>query len=112
MQLSHSEVDGITRIDLDGRLDTAGVGAVELQFIARTVPGAKPVIVDLSKVSFLASLGVRMFITTARSHAAKGGRMALFGATEEVAEIIQTMGLDEVVPVVPTEHEAIAYVRG
>ncbi len=112
MQLDHGEIEGVTRVALAGRLDTAGVGAIELQFIARTVPGGRPVIVDLAEVSFLASLGVRMFITTARSLVAKGGRMALYGPTGEVQEIIETMGLHEVVPVVAAEHEAIALVRG
>jgi anti-anti-sigma regulatory factor len=40
----------------------------------------------------------------------KGGKMALYGANPAVMEIIETAALDEIVPVAPTEAEAIALV--
>jgi anti-anti-sigma factor len=112
MQASLGEIDGVKRVALDGRLDTAGVGAVELTFTAMIVPARAPVIVDLADVSFLASLGVRMFIGTARSAAAKGGRVIFYNATPAVAEIIDTMGLAEIIDVVGSEAEALALARG
>jgi anti-anti-sigma factor len=111
VQIDHQDIGEVTRIGLDGRLDTAGVGAVELTFGARAAAGGRPVIVDLSRVSFIASLGVRMFIATARSVSAKGGRMVLFAPTAEVAEIIDVMGLGEIVPVAADEEAALAQVR-
>jgi anti-anti-sigma factor len=103
-----TEINGVTKVALDGRLDTAGVGAIETMFTAMIVPAGRPAIVDLADVSFLASLGVRMFISTARSAAAKGGRVVFFAATPAVSEIIDTMGLAEIIDVVGTEAEALA----
>jgi anti-anti-sigma factor len=111
MQATMTEIDGVTRVALDGRLDTAGVSAIELTFTAMIVPGGRRAIVDLAAVSFLASLGVRMFISTARAAAGKGGRVVFFAATPAVAEIIDTMGLAEIIDVVGSEAEAMAMVR-
>lgn len=111
MQIEYQDIGEVTRIGLDGRLDTAGVGGIEVMFGARAAAGGRPVIVDLSRVSFIASLGVRMFIATARAVTAKGGRMVLFAPTAEVAEIIDVMGLGEVVPVLVDESAALAQVR-
>jgi anti-anti-sigma factor len=111
MQIDNRDLGEAVCIALDGRLDTAGVGVIEFQFSSQVGAAGKPVIVDLGRVSFLASLGVRMFIATGRSLAARGGRMALYGPSPEVAEIIDVMGLGEVIPVVADEAAALAWVR-
>lgn len=112
MQAMTIENDGITKVVLDGRLDTAAVTAIELGFTATIVPAGRPAIVDLGKVTFLASLGVGMFIRTARAAAGRGNTIVLYNATPPVAEIIDTMGLGEIIAIAATESEAIALARG
>jgi anti-anti-sigma factor len=110
MDIQITEVDGIKRVALSGRLDSAGVDVVETRFSAGIVPSGKHTIVDLTEVVFLASLGVRMFISTTRALSWKGGKLVMFGASEPVLEIIETMGVSEIVPVVGSEAEALAFV--
>ncbi|KPF62778.1 hypothetical protein IP88_14225 [alpha proteobacterium AAP81b] len=112
MNADYQDVTGALKVALAGRLDTEGVGDVELGFSARVATSAVPVIVDLSAVEFLASLGVRMFIATGRVLAAKGGKLILFAPTEEVLDIIETMGLDEILPVAADEAAALALAHG
>jgi anti-anti-sigma factor len=111
MRIDHQQLDEAVRIAFDGRLDTAGVGQIEMQFSALAGVAAKPVIVDLTAVSFLASLAVRMFISTGRILAARGNRMVLFGPTAEVLEIIEVMGLGEIIAVEADEAAALASLR-
>lgn len=101
---------GITKAVLDGRLDTAGVNDVEIRFVAGIVPLGTAAIVDLTRVSFVASLGIRMLLSTARSLRNKGAKLALFGATPNVMEIIESTALSDIIPVLRTEDEAIAAV--
>ena len=53
-----NQSDQITHLALRGRIDTAGVGQVELKFTSHTVPRAKPLLLDMSEVTFLSSLGL------------------------------------------------------
>jgi anti-sigma B factor antagonist len=108
MEMLLSEVGGVRKIALAGRLDSAGVDVIETRFTAATVPVGANIVVDLSQVAFLASLGVRMFISTTRALSWKGAKMVLFGANPAVMETIETMGFDDIVPVVPSEAEALA----
>lgn len=112
MELQHTDVGEVRVVKLAGRLDSAGVDGVELRFGAVIVPAGRNTVVDLTEVSFLASLGVRMFIATTRALSAKGGKLALFGAQPAVMEIIEVMGFDDIVPVVGSEAEAVALVSG
>ena len=112
MDVQHTDVGDVRKVILAGRLDSAGVDLIELRFGAVVVPAGKNTVVDMSEVSFMASLGVRMLLSTARALSRKGAKLALFGATPAVMEVIETMGFNDIVPVAPSELEALAFVAG
>jgi anti-sigma B factor antagonist len=108
MEIQVSDIDGVKKVSLLGRLDSAGVDVIETQFSATIVPAGANTIVDLSNLTYMASLGVRMLISTTRALSWKGAKLVMYGATPAVLEIIQTMGFDDIVPLAPTESEALA----
>jgi anti-sigma B factor antagonist len=107
MDIQFTEIGIVKKVVLAGRLDTAGVDLVEAKFQAGVVAGGRPTIVDLTQLEFMGSLGVRMFISAARSLAASGARLALFGAREPVMEVIELTGLHEIIPSTASESEAL-----
>lgn len=110
MELQFSEVGGVTKATLEGRLDTLGVGQIETRFVSAVVPKSLPTVVDLSGVSFIASLGIRMLLSTARALSREGSKLAVYGAQAQVMEIIETTAISEIIPVLETESEALAAV--
>jgi anti-anti-sigma factor len=106
MDMQLIETDGLQKVVLTGRLDTQGVSVIETQFSAGVVAGGRDTLVDLSNVDYLASLGVRMLISTTRALSGRGRQLVLFGAQPQVVEIIETLGIDELIPVAVTESEA------
>jgi len=101
--------NGLTKITLSGRLD-AGVDRIEARFVAAVVPANKSAVVDISGVDFVASMGIRLFITVARSLAMRHAKLAIYGAQSMVNEVFDHVSLSEMVPVVASESEAIAAV--
>ena len=77
--------------------------------MAAIVPGSQSAIVDLSRVEFVASMGIRMFISVARSMGLRQSKLALYGAPSMVNGLLH-VPLSEVIPIVATETEAIAAV--
>ena len=57
---------GITKVILDGRLDIEGAAAVDLHMNV-IADSSKAVLVDLQKVSFMGSVGLRALVIPARS---------------------------------------------
>jgi anti-sigma B factor antagonist len=108
MNIEVSEIDGqLTHIRLSGRLDSPGVDRIETQFVAALVSPGRHGIVDLSQVSFLASMGIRMLISSGRALNLKGSKLALYGATDLVKTVLDHVALDQIIPVVATRQEAI-----
>lgn len=97
---------GITVASLRGRLDMAGTAQIDLKFNA--MAGARrAVIVDLSEVSFMASMGMRLLLIAGRIVAAKGGKMALLSPTSEVETVLRTARIDGVIPICIAREEAL-----
>jgi len=110
MEIRHDNVGDIRRVVLTGRLDTAGVDVVETRFGAAIVPNGKNTIVDLTEVTFLASMGIRMLISTTRALSRKGGKLVMFGAAAGVKDVIETTALTEIIPLAGNESEALGLV--
>ena len=108
MEMDVTALDGnITCVRLSGRMDSQGVDRMETRFTAALVASGHNGIVDLSNVSFLASMGIRLFITSARALHNKGAKMVLFGAGELVQGVLDTVALDQIIPVVASEQQAV-----
>jgi len=99
MPIDFADKDNLRLIMIDGRLDSAGSDEIAMRFAAMS-SGAKPaVVVDLSKVSFLSSIGIRLIIQNAKSLQNKGGKMILFvGDNEQVSTTLDSTGISTLVP--------------
>lgn len=95
-------------ITLSGRLDTAGVDAVETRFVAITSAGGRHALVDLSGVEILTSMGIRMLLSTARSMSGRHTKLVLFGARDLVRDVLDIAAIDSLVPHAADEAAARA----
>jgi anti-anti-sigma factor len=99
----------IARVKLRGRLDTPGVDKIESKFTASVVPDGRNAVVDLRDVSFIASMGLRMFIGIAKQLRRRNARLVLFAPQAQVNEVFHTVRLRDIVPIVADEAEAVRY---
>ena len=108
MQISTEEMaSGITHVVLDGRMDIAGAAAVDLKM--NLIAGsAMKLLVDLEKVAFLGSMGLRSIVTPARAVKSRGGKVVLFAPNEMVESVLKTSGIDTLLPVCHDLDAAIA----
>jgi anti-sigma B factor antagonist len=108
LNITTTELPGeVICVGLEGRLDAAAADQIGLRFTAATAARGRPVVVDLSSVSFIGSLGLRLFIASARSLAQKGVTMVLFGANEQVDGVLRDAAIDQLIPCVSTQTDAV-----
>jgi len=98
MKLEYSELDnGIRLIKLIGRLDMAGTNLIDKQFVQYCAGDNAFVLVDLSEVNYLSSIGIPMLITTAKGVAKRGGRMALLDPQANVKSVLDITGVSNMI---------------
>ena len=113
MELKLIQTDGpYTHVALSGRLDIDGVKAIELEFTS--VVGGKPqsAIVDITEVSFIASLGMRMLLSTAKNLRAHNRKVVLYNPQPVVQEALETAGFSSVMPIVSDFAKALEEIGG
>lgn len=103
---------GVTLITLAGRLDAAGAERIGLRFTAAASAQGRPAVVDFGGVDFVASMGLRLIISTAKSMEARGLPFVLFGARPEVAEVFEMSALDQLVDIRADRDAALATFPG
>jgi anti-anti-sigma factor len=90
----------LRRIVISGRLDMPGTDSVAAQLAQLTAAPKKAVVVELSRLNFLASIGIRALISSAKEVQKRGGKMALVVSKgSSVMMSLEATGVDELIPV-------------
>jgi anti-anti-sigma factor len=98
MKLEYSELDtGIRLIKLIGRLDMAGTNLIDRQFVQHCAGDNVFVLVDLSEVNYLSSIGIPMLITSAKAVANRGGRMGFLSPQANVKTVLDITGVSNMI---------------
>ena len=103
---------GITKVSLDGRLDIGGTNDIDMEFTALTSTQKAEILIDMTNVSFMASIGMRTFLSSAKALSKHGGKMVLANCQPLVKEALQTAGIDTLIPVHDSLEDAISDLTG
>ena len=101
MSISFDDVGSdLRRIVISGRLDMPGTESVASQLVELTSAHKRAVVVDLSSLRFLASIGIRALISSAKAVQQRQGRMVLLvNEGSSVMMSLKATGVDELIPV-------------
>lgn len=99
---------GAVEVRLIGRLDTSGVDVIETRFNASALAGGHDALVDLSQVSFVSSMGIRMLLTGAKAMRTKQRQFLLFVPAGPVREVLETAAIGTLIPMFSVRDEALA----
>jgi anti-sigma B factor antagonist len=101
--------DGKTAVvSVRGRLDT--VTAEDYRTAVRVLveTGATLVVVDLSELHYISSVGMSALVLTARWLKEKDGRFGVAGLRESVQAVIEMCGIGKLLNIYPSPTEALA----
>jgi len=112
MELTYEDLeDGVRRVILAGRLDVEGSHEIDLKFTSLTASRQAFVIVDLSLVDFLSSLGLCTLVRSAKAQMSRQGKLVLLSPQPNVARVLQSTQIDQIVEVFHDFEQARRSVR-
>jgi anti-sigma B factor antagonist len=91
MDITVENVQDLKVIKLVGDLDGSTAPEVQAQIVPLAVSGSK-IILDMSKVPYMSSAGLRMLLVLYRSIAGSGGKVVLVGLSSELEDTMQLTG--------------------
>ena len=88
----------MTTLTVDRNLDVAGAAELEKQLL-HAQPTDGEVVVDLSRVKFVASSGLRVLLKAAQRLSRGKAELIVTGASITVAEVFTVSGFDKVISI-------------
>ncbi|HKD36354.1 MAG TPA: STAS domain-containing protein [Pirellulales bacterium] len=101
-----ASTDTLTRISLVGMFDMVAVDEFEGRLLAATAGRGKNTIIDLAKMSFIASLGMGVLEKAYKDLKHKGAKIVLLDPQPDVETALRAAHLQEILPIAHGEEEA------
>jgi anti-sigma B factor antagonist len=96
---------GILQVKLAGRMDAQGTEEINQEFMDCAC-SERSVIVDMTAVGFLASMGLRTLLLVAKAVSRRGGKMVLLNPDTNVTKILEMARIDSLIPIHRSLDEA------
>lgn len=108
MEITEHQEGPILVVAIEGRIDHTGAGAFQEYTVRRINEGVRSLVIDFTKTSFVASMGLRAIIVPAQEVTRAGGRFGLTGLSPQVRQLFEVAGLLTVFNTYPTIADALA----
>ena len=108
MKVNNRQVDGVTVVDMSGRI-TLGEGSVVLRDTIRDLvgKGQKKILLNLGDVTYIDSSGIGELVSAFTAVRREGGELKLLNLTKKVHDLLQITKLYTVFDIKDDEATAI-----
>jgi anti-sigma B factor antagonist len=94
MEIGTTLTDGVMTLSIKGRLTAAEAGELGAK-VEEALKESSILRMDFAGVSYLASAGLRVLVSTQKKISAAKGKFTLANVNEEVMKVFEVTGLDE-----------------
>ena len=104
--------DAVVTVGLVGRLDGNAAKGVHEGLAGVLEEGDRGLLLDMSRMTFISSAGLRIVLIMAKQLDRQGGNMALYGLSDRVREVFRISGFDTILDIAEDRARAWEMVEG
>jgi anti-anti-sigma factor len=108
MEITPRHQGDVLVLDMSGRLDTSTSGSARDAMVGFAGSGAKRVVLNLDKLDYVTSAGLRVILTLAKLLQSSSGELKICRANANVKEVLVTSGFHSLIKMFDDETSAIA----
>lgn len=91
MDININNLETITVVEMNGDIDANTAPTVQEKVLPLAKPESK-IIMDMTKVPYMSSAGLRMLLSLYRQVSAQDGKLVLVGLSEEIQDTMSVTG--------------------
>ena len=107
MQISVKTIDDVKVLAFEGRLDTQTSPDAQQQLTRLIEEGETKILVNLEKVDYISSAGLRVLLVVAKQLKTTDGELRIYSLNEVVKEVFDISGFGMILPISVSESEAL-----
>ncbi|MBI3756907.1 MAG: STAS domain-containing protein [Deltaproteobacteria bacterium] len=107
MEINEEKKGDVLILGLSGKLDATSAKAFEDRILAVIDAGERQLVVDLSRLDYVSSSGLRVFLFTAKLLNSANGKIVLCSLKDPVREVFDIAGFLSIFSVYGSQDEAV-----
>jgi anti-sigma B factor antagonist len=107
LNIEHIKQKGYSILQLSGEVDASNSVDLDAAFQEILSEGAKRILVDGSKLEYISSAGLGVFMSYLEEFQEKEIQLVIFGLLEKVQQVFVILGLDKLITLKPNQEEAL-----
>ncbi|MFF1542581.1 STAS domain-containing protein [Streptomyces sp. NPDC058291] len=100
-------VDGVRVVRVRGEIDHDGTDVLSRALTSRDGMAPPRTVADLSGVTFMDSSGINVLVSAHQRASDAQGWLRIAGAQEPVSRVLHLVGIDVLIPCLPTVEQAL-----
>jgi len=100
-----------TILSPSGRLDSHTAPGFEQEVLAAVAGGTTRMLIDFSNLQYISSAGLRIVLIGAKKMKGVGGKLALCGLSDSIADVFKISGFSSILDIHPDQASALAALR-
>ena len=107
MEINEDKKGDVVILTLSGKLDATSSKAFEDRILAVIDAGERQLVVDLSRLDYVSSSGLRVFLLAAKRQNSASGKIVLCSLKDPVKEVFDIAGFSSIFSIYGSHDEAI-----
>ena len=108
MEITMRDVNDVKVVQIEGDLDTGSSPEAQKQLDQLREKGVKKILLDMAKLDFISSAGLRVLLATAQELKQGGGDFRVCSLNEAVKEVFDLSGFSTLLMVLENEETALS----
>lgn len=108
MEISTTDVNSVTVVVVDGRVDSATAPELENSLKQLVESDKTRLVLDLAGVDYMSSAGLRAMVSTLKSVKRVSGDLRLASPSPRVAEVLRLAGLTSIFSIYSSQSDAVS----
>ena len=94
MEISQRMAGEVAVVEISGEIDGSTAPEAQAQILALAAPNSK-ILIDMSRVGYMSSAGLRMLLVVYRTASGQGGKVVLTGLSQDLEDTMSLTGFLE-----------------
>lgn len=107
LELQTSEEQGVTVVAAAGAIDSKTAPELEKALLKLLGEKKREIVLDLARLDYVASAGLRVFVMVGKRLQADGGRLALCSVNPSVMKVLEVSGFVTLFAIRPSRRDAV-----
>lgn len=107
LDLSDRDVDGVTVVDLEGKLNTGTSPDADAYLSELVSAGSTKLLLNMKGVDYISSSGLRVMLATGKKLGGSDGKLVFCNLNPSVGEVFRVSGFSTMFSVFDSEQEAL-----